>query len=961
MSNRRTISLKPCVGILKSKNNSIHELQPHSQSMETFDYQTYWEMANMSWNDELNSWEMDQASSQIYDSSSPDGAASALASRNTVSERNRRKKLNDKLFALREAVPKISKLDKASIIKDAIDYIQDLQQQETRLQAEIRELESERLENDKGYEFERDLPVLLTSKKIPDPRSDPIEVHQLRVTSMGEKTLFVSLTCSQARGAMTRICEVFESLKVKIITASVTTVSGMVKTTILIEADLEEIDHLRLKIERAISALNWETNQQFTVGNSDSSSPDENTQTIASKNIVSERSRRQKLSDKLLALREAVPKISKLDKASVIKDAIDYIQDLQEQERRLQADIRELESRRLEKNHTPDIEDELPVLLRSKRTKYDQVYDHWLARSTCPIQVHELSVTSMREKTLSVSLTCSKTTDAMIRICEVFESLKLKIITANITALSGMVKKTVLIEVDEEEKENLKTKIERACSKISTNFLMRSHDAKKELSTIHTCPEKFQRETGGRKLNDKLFALREAVPKISKLDKASIIKDAIDYIQDLQQQETRLQAEIRELESERLENDKGYEFERDLPVLLTSKKIPDPRSHPIEVHQLRVTSMGEKTLFVSLTCSQAREAMARICEVFESLKVMIITASVTTVSGMVKTTILIEADLEEIDYLRLKIERAISALSGPYNPQSILACFDKNYRLSIPHNSGMVVQARLTLLLSFEFSFCPSTQPHISMDIIDNHLEYQNYWETNLFWNEALDYSWETNQQFSVGNSDSSSPDENNQPIASKNIVSERRRRQKLSDKLLALREAVPKISKLDKASVIKDAIDYIQDLQEQERRLQADIRELESRRLEKNHTPYIEDELPVLLRSKRTKYEHVYDHWLARSTCPIQVHELSVTSMGEKTLFVSLTCSTTTDAMIRICDVFESLKLKIITANITTLSGMVKKTVLIEVDEEEKEHLKTKIERAVSALRSAYNPIMGI
>jgi hypothetical protein len=53
---------------------------------------------------------MDQASSQIYDSSSPDAAASASASRNTVSERNRRKKLNDKLYALREAVPRISKV-----------------------------------------------------------------------------------------------------------------------------------------------------------------------------------------------------------------------------------------------------------------------------------------------------------------------------------------------------------------------------------------------------------------------------------------------------------------------------------------------------------------------------------------------------------------------------------------------------------------------------------------------------------------------------------------------------------------------------------------------------------------------------------------------------------------------------------------------------------------------------------
>ena len=81
-------------------------------------------------------------------------------------------------------------MDKASIIKDAIDYIQDLQQQETRLQAEIRELESERLEIDKGYEFERDLPVLLTSKKIPDPRSDPIEVQQVSSKQWRYVTIF---------------------------------------------------------------------------------------------------------------------------------------------------------------------------------------------------------------------------------------------------------------------------------------------------------------------------------------------------------------------------------------------------------------------------------------------------------------------------------------------------------------------------------------------------------------------------------------------------------------------------------------------------------------------------------------------------------------------------------------------------------------------------------------------------
>ncbi|KAL9361697.1 hypothetical protein Peur_044482 [Populus x canadensis] len=97
----------------------------------------------------------------------------------------------------------------------------------------------------------------------------------------------------------------------------------------------------------------------------------------------------------------------------------------------------------------------------------------------------------------------------------------------------------------------------------------------------------------------------------------------------------------------------------------------------------------------------------------------------------------------------------------------------------------------------------------------------------------------------------------------------------------------------------------------------------------------------------------------MGRNTCPIQVHEFNVTSMGGKNLFVSLTCNKTTDAMSRICEVFESLKLKIITANITTLSELVKKTVLIEVDEEEKEQVKIKIERAFSVLRSTHGTRM--
>ncbi|KAA8535822.1 hypothetical protein F0562_030858 [Nyssa sinensis] len=235
--------------------------------------------------------------------------------------------------------------------------------------------------------------------------------------------------------------------------------------------------------------------------------------------------------------------------------------------------------------------------------------------------------------------------------------------------------------------------------------------------------------------------------------------------------------------------------------------------------------------------------------------------------------------------------------------------------------------------------------------------EYKNYWETNMFLQtEELD-SWGLDEAFSYY--DSSSPDgtQSSSP-ASKNIVSERNRRKKLNERLFALRAVVPNISKMDKASIVKDAIDYIQELHEQERRIQAEISELESGKSKKNSVFDFDQELPPsLLRSKKKRIEQGYDSGGSRIS-PIEVLELRVSYVREKTVVVSLTCSKRTDTMVKICEVFESLKLKVITANITAFSGRLLKTVFVEADEEEKDHLETKIQTAIAALNDPDSPI---
>ncbi|KAK7328018.1 hypothetical protein VNO77_22112 [Canavalia gladiata] len=74
-----------------------------------------------------------------------------------------------------------------------------------------------------------------------------------------------------------------------------------------------------------------------------------------------------------------------------------------------------------------------------------------------------------------------------------------------------------------------------------------------------------------------------------------------------------------------------------------------------------------------------------------------------------------------------------------------------------------------------------------------------------------------------------SSYDDDTREFKSKNLETERRRREKLSSRLLILRSLVPIITNMNKATIIEDAITYIKKLQDKVESLSQELRQMEA------------------------------------------------------------------------------------------------------------------------------------
>ncbi|GAB2233674.1 hypothetical protein Droror1_Dr00002902 [Drosera rotundifolia] len=133
-------------------------------------------------------------------------------SRTLVSERRRRGRMKEKLYALRALVPNITKMDKASIVADAVLYVQEMQMQAKKLRDEIANLESPAAAGHmclaQVHQNFMKYPVGFRSV-LPPPR---LIIVKMEVVQVEEREFHGKVVSSKGRGAAALLYRALESL-----------------------------------------------------------------------------------------------------------------------------------------------------------------------------------------------------------------------------------------------------------------------------------------------------------------------------------------------------------------------------------------------------------------------------------------------------------------------------------------------------------------------------------------------------------------------------------------------------------------------------------------------------------------------------------------------------------------------------------------------------------------------------
>ncbi|KAL1545063.1 transcription factor bHLH90-like isoform X1 [Salvia divinorum] len=167
-------------------------------------------------------------------------------SKNLMTERNRRKRIKDREYALRALVPNISKMDKVGTLVDAADYIKELQGSIRNYHQELKALEKEEC-NEVSATAERPLLVCDYADKKGSGSEKAGILVGVEVIQLGVKEFLVKIISKQRVGAFSRLMECIDCLGLEVAHANVTTLHGLVSNVLTVEAMRSNLDPNTLK------------------------------------------------------------------------------------------------------------------------------------------------------------------------------------------------------------------------------------------------------------------------------------------------------------------------------------------------------------------------------------------------------------------------------------------------------------------------------------------------------------------------------------------------------------------------------------------------------------------------------------------------------------------------------------------------------------------------------------------